>query len=707
MKTIADPRAVMLESLAASGLDEDDAKKLKITTHINGKAIELTGFDNPCYKIPYFDIGGHVTDFWRARWLVTRNKNKYFQLKGSPVRVYFPPYVDWEARAKDVTKPIFVTEGEKKSACACKNGIATIGLGGVWSFGSKSKAQDLIPDLEQITWAGRTVYICYDSDAAANTSILSAENEFAKRLVARSAHVYIVRLPEITKDKKTGLDDFLVHKQGGVKRFERLVEKAEEWAKSAALRKFNEEVLLVRDPGFILVRATEQKMNRQDFIGLHYADRKYRKASPTEKDPARVVEASVPEDWLEWQGRSTVARITYAPGKPQITDQNEYNMWRGWGAEPIRGSIAPWNKLLDYIFKDMHSDHRKWFEQWCAYPIQHPGVKLNTDVVMWSVAQGTGKTLLGYTLGRIYGTNYTEISDEDLDEAFNDWAMHKQFVLGDEITGSSGREKRQLGNKLKGMVTRQVLKIKQKYLATYSIPDCINYMFTSNHSDVISLENTDRRHFVVEIKGEPMAAAWYSGVYDPWYKSKKGIDALMWHMKHVDLAGFNPMAPAPMTEAKQAMMADSMSEMAAWLHDFWHSDIKGKHVLMSASELLLRAHSPFGWTVNGLSRTLRSEGFCQPLKLTQLRLNDGRCVRPWVMDPDFELPKTRNQKTILNVWEMDRQPEAEPKWKQSEFLPTHDEHGNLIPMAKRHKIEKELGSDEAIRKMRRMLGERK
>jgi hypothetical protein len=101
--------------------------------------------------------------------------------------------------------------------------------------------------------------------------------------------------------------------------------------------------------------------------------------------------------WIEWDGRAEVERVTYAPGGPPVVN-GEYNAWRGWGI-PLelikRGSVEPWRKLIEFLFRGPDAAFTKWFEQWVAYPLQHPGVKLYQSVMMWGSSQGTGKELSG------------------------------------------------------------------------------------------------------------------------------------------------------------------------------------------------------------------------------------------------------------------------------------------------------------------------
>src|SRR5262249_40467226 len=85
--------------------------------------------------------------------------------------------------------------------------------------------RQLIDDLAAITWAGRLVYIVFDSDAADKVEIRWAEWHLADVLTKLGAIVKVVRLPPGENDAKVGLDDFLIAK--GCEKFRELLEKAE------------------------------------------------------------------------------------------------------------------------------------------------------------------------------------------------------------------------------------------------------------------------------------------------------------------------------------------------------------------------------------------------------------------------------------------------------------------------------------------------
>lgn len=92
---------------------------------------------------------------------------RYTQPSAARPHVYFSPLFDWHdyfaRKAED--RWLIITEGELKANCACKLGIPTLALGGVWNFRSAKEGLPIIPDLSELPLKETVVYIVYDSDA--------------------------------------------------------------------------------------------------------------------------------------------------------------------------------------------------------------------------------------------------------------------------------------------------------------------------------------------------------------------------------------------------------------------------------------------------------------------------------------------------------------------------------------------------------------
>jgi hypothetical protein len=526
--------------------------------------------------MPYFDLKGKKTGFFRIRYLeplpgfagMVEDAQRYAQEGNTINEVYLPPLLkkSWEEIANDPDISILITEGELKAASGCSIGYATLGLGGVDVWRASKRSIDLLPALAKFKWKDRSVVFVFDSDLSENPNVVRAQRALAKELLARGARPSFASLPGAKGGGKQGLDDF-IRAQGG-DALEKVIEEAPPFLESDALWSMNEDYLCVDKPAAVVSRATGQLYDPSKFVSFHCANRNY--IEETVKDD-RVIQKKKPlaTRWLGWEQRSQVARISYVPGASRYHD-GTWNMWKGWGCAPKKGDIGPWKRLLDHIFGADHAA-RKYFEQWCAYPIQHPGAKLYVACLLFSQLKGIGKTLIAYSLMGIYGDNSVEIKSKDLKGNFNSWAKDRQFVYGDEITAGEARVD---ADWLKGTITQHTVMIKEKFIPDYAVSDHMNYLFSSNHLDALFVEDGDRRYFIWEIlAGLPPEAQVRE--YDGWLgwdsnegkATGPGPAALFHHLLNLDLTGFNPKGAAPDTPGKQSMTRASRNELALWLHE--------------------------------------------------------------------------------------------------------------------------------------------
>lgn len=550
----------------SSGITKQAAQQLGYAALTAQQTRKLGHAEVPALHIPYYNPAGQPTKFYRVRYLTSTKQGFAKQTTAKDQRYDQPPSLqpelylpnNWKRKWADEFKQdtaLFITEGELKAACACAHGFATLALGGVWNFCARKKGVPMLPIFDEMNLNKRQVFIVFDSDAVTNPQVAAAENMLCRELLNRKAESFIVRLPSL-QGNKTGFDDYLLAENAAA--FRELVEEATPYRLGVELHHMNEEVIYIENPSIVLRHSDGYKMSVTTFKNEVYAHKTF--IDTTGDKPKQVKTAT---EWVRWEGRAVVNKFVYEPGQPLYASGNALNLWRGLAYEPKKGNVKPWTDLMEYIFAGDKSA-RKWFEQWLAYPLQHLGVKLFTAALIWSVEHGTGKTLIGHTMQRLYGAdNSIIIHKDDLTRGNNSFAENKQFILGEEIAGD---EKRGIVDQLKSLITNEELRINIKYVPEYSTRSCANYYFTSNNPDAFFLDEADRRFFIHELVGKPLSEDWYTGVYDPWYKSDVGAAALLHYFLHLDVSDFNPMSRAPMTSAKEAMIEHSRSQLSTWVH---------------------------------------------------------------------------------------------------------------------------------------------
>lgn len=618
----------LLEDLARSGLTKKDAKTmgLRPVSPDGVKKVSKGLYNVDSYQIPYFDFKGKREDFFRLKFLEpttdrrTGKSIRYWQPPRTPPKAYFPQCVDWKAVLEDPSISILITEGEKKAYAGARFlKRPVIGLGGVWSFGAKKERTVMLPELIPFM-KGRDVIIVFDHEPTPNPDVNLALHALARASRGYGGRPTVLALPELNAGEKAGLDDVLVAKGA---EFVLSID-PQPLEDEAQLEAMNKELAYIDAAAAIYHLPTSSLYDRpQRLVQVIYSDRNVVRFDAK----GNAIEKNLAGEWLKWPRRRRHKAIAYEPGQGEMLEDGSLNVWKGWGVAPKKGDVSPWRKLLDQVFADGDEAHRKWFLQWLAYPLQHPGVKMYAGVLMFSILQGVGKSLLGMTMKRIYGENFVLLEAEQLHGQFNGWARHRQFVLGDEVTGRDDRAGD--ANRLKNIITKETVTINAKFQVPYDLPDRANWYLTTNHPDAMSLENDDRRMFIWEIRRQTLPEDWYTKAFDPWYKNPVNAAAVFHYLLNVDLKGFDPRAKAPMTDAKYDMQSLSGGHVDALTRD-----------LLAAPDRFLIGHTRDLYMAHELAQILEPNGRMSPVSLAKAMRRAG--VRPFT--------KTRTTRGVFTLY---------------------------------------------------------
>jgi len=565
MKT---PTRLMLDDLARSGLTPADAKKMGCEAYADARDVGMR-FAVSCYVIPYFRSNGEPYPrdqrAYRVRYTAPLpgsfvKPRKYDQPRGSRPYFYFAPGHDWEEVANDTAREVWFTEGEKKAYAACEAGTPTIGLGGVWNWKSKRLGLSRLPDFDCLGWAKRPVCVAFDSDDEQKPDVKNARNQLAETLMHLGAVPHFVDVPPSKAGDKQGLDDYLVGGGDLTTLDKKIVPGARElWAMNARFAK-------IERPPMIWDVKNRQQLSRAEFLGLATAGEHY-------EDAVTGKQRKTGKEWLdsEWsRSRREHAALTIDPGGEEVTADDELNIWLPSGVEPKRpppGALKPYHDFLDYLMS-AESETREALERWAAYPLQNPGAKLHTAVMVWSTVQGVGKSLFGRLVGACYGGHNTqEIDANMLFDHFDAWKLGKQFINVEEIHQAEHRNNIE---KLKVLITSPTLNVNDKNKSAIVIRNVINFYLTSNEPDAINIPSGDRRIAVYHVDATTSENS--KRVTNGWFKpiwallDGDGPSWLLWHfLEEVDCSAFEPHAPPMMTDAKREMIVDARTDIEAWM----------------------------------------------------------------------------------------------------------------------------------------------
>ncbi len=180
--------------------------------------------------------------------------------------------------------------------------------------------------------------------------------------------------------------------------------------------------------------------------------------------------------WAEHPDKQLV-RVTEVGFDPACTDKSIHcNLWAGWPTTPQAGVCEYLLDLLRYMCAG-DSDPEKlyqWVLRWLAYPIQHPGAKMKSTLVIHG-PQGTGKNLFFEAIMAIYGRYGRVIDQSAIEDKFNDWASRKLWLIADEVVARS--DLYHIKNKLKAFITGEWIRINPKNMAAYEERNHVNMVF--------------------------------------------------------------------------------------------------------------------------------------------------------------------------------------------------------------------------------------
>ncbi len=241
------------------------------------------------------------------------------------------------------------------------------------------------------------------------------------------------------------------------------------------------------------------------------------------------------------------------------------NTWRGWPLTPKAGDCQSLLDLLEYLCSGEanRAELFQWVLRWMAYPLQHPGAKMASALIVHG-PQGTGKSTIFQTLAKIYGDYSTVLNQRGLEDKFNaDWVDSKLFILAEEVVTRA--EMWHIKNELKELITGEWIRVNPKNVAAYRQRNQVNAVFLSNEGQPLPLDNDDRRHCVIYTPD-----ALPETIYDAVFLELEngGVAAFYDYLLKLDLGDFHPKKRPPSTQAKLSLIALSKPSEYRFIDDW-------------------------------------------------------------------------------------------------------------------------------------------
>jgi len=210
--------------------------------------------------------------------------------------------------------------------------------------------------------------------------------------------------------------------------------------------------------------------------------------------------------------------------------------------------------IIEFFIWLIGEDKWKIIEQWLAFMVQCPGIKMKWAVVLVSVVEGVGKGLLARVCSRILGAdNVNENANyKHLTNTHNTLLIGTQLLVLNEVSLGDFKSKQEGTNTLKNFVADDVYSCNFKNKPMVKLPNLTNILILSNDERVVGAPQGGRRYFFCNISRteQEIIQKTDEGFFDKAWKfvdSDAGAAALLHHfeneVKIIDPTIFKKRAP--------------------------------------------------------------------------------------------------------------------------------------------------------------------
>jgi hypothetical protein len=479
----------------------------------------------------------------RIRTELSGNSKRKFRWRKGDVGA---PLFGAHNMAEHLPKPdyLVVDEGETDTLTFWYHGIAALGLPGAGTW-SEERYAALLDGVE-------TIYIIVEPDSGGAATL---------RWVARSSIASRVRLVHMPAETKDPSALYLADPENFETAFRALLDAAEPFESE----KHAPEKAASMADGAVSYKDFFAYLPQHNYIFVptraHWPASSVNSCLPGIPSPDG--EGEIPASVILDKTRS-VEQMTWVPGLPMII-RDRLVLDGGWidrkGVSCFNLYLPPatvpgdprgaerWIKHVHYVYPN-DADH---IIKWLAHRVQKPGEKIN-HILLLGGPPGIGKdTILEPVKYAIGPWNFQETGAAQVGGRFNGFL--KAVIL--RIS-----EARDLGDfdrfqfyehmKIYAASPPDVLRVDEKNIHEYRIINAVGIIITTNHkTDGIFLPADDRRHYVAWsdlVKEDPkFAGDYWKGMYA--YFADGGARDVTAYLLQLDISGFDPKAPPPLTEA--------------------------------------------------------------------------------------------------------------------------------------------------------------
>jgi hypothetical protein len=260
-------------------------------------------------------------------------------------------------------------------------------------------------------------------------------------------------------------------------------------------------------------------------------------------------------------------------------DPNEFSFFQGYKYSLVdevdMTIIQPWLDHVKHIICNDDEIMYDYLMKWIAFTIKEKTRKTGTMLFIQS-AQGSGKgdaftDIICEILSGYSSKNITRL--DDITGQFNDTIENKRILVGNELKPADSAKLND--DSLKCVATDNTFQCQTKHRAVRTAQNVCQIILTTNHTDAIRLENSDRRFVIIRPndkyapklngKTNPLSKPYF----DPLFRAINRVgfyNNLFTYFMNIDITNWN-FREIPDNEARCDLLEQSRCSLELFIQD--------------------------------------------------------------------------------------------------------------------------------------------
>lgn len=186
---------------------------------------------------------------------------------------------------------------------------------------------------------------------------------------------------------------------------------------------------------------------------------------------------------------------------PLVNNENDFNTWLGFENDlkiPVEDNKYI-NQFKDYIYNLVgeREEYSNYLLSWIANIIQYPAYRSQVCIVLYSLIEGVGKSVLCELIEKLVDSKYSYFITDVSNQLFGKHSMaeyEKLFIVLNEIKGKDTYSNSEI---FKQRITDPKRDFEPKGLKAFNGINYVNYICNTNNINSVNVGDNDRRFCII------------------------------------------------------------------------------------------------------------------------------------------------------------------------------------------------------------------